>query len=409
MVGKARRSSIDFRFLTGLTIIIGLLSSTKLRAQSWGHNASEIEPIVRYYPFYDGVQMVEVDYLTAYHETTNELEFSQPRALPWSMVLGPPRPNTYFWRTHFGEIVVQYGPNVPRDVKLLSPAQSEKEVRPHSHWSNRFGAGLGTVNQSRFYPYYLLTLEDPEQRKFGLVDSLGQVRLAMEYDEVRGNFSGSGFLVRQGERWSLLDVQLTSTFSTRKYRLQWSELDTLIYLRAEDRVGLLTLSGRVLLPVKYHMILPGWNEHGLMEVRDPQRRCGFVDRMGREVIPTRYASVGRYKEGLVPARLNEKWGFLDAQGREVVPFRYTLVSDFQQGFARVGVKRDGVYFYGFIDKDGKEVVPLIYSDATNFEDGVAWVRIDFHKSGEELGRSKAGTRRMGQWIKIDSQGKKYPN
>ncbi|HNA56966.1 MAG TPA: hypothetical protein PLJ43_02555, partial [Chitinophagales bacterium] len=39
------------------------------------------EPEMHYYKFYDGIQMIEFDYLTAYHKRVNYLEQAKPRAL----------------------------------------------------------------------------------------------------------------------------------------------------------------------------------------------------------------------------------------------------------------------------------------------------------------------------------------
>ena len=62
-----------------------------------------------------------------------------------------------------------------------------------------------------------------------------------------------------------------------------------------------------------------------------------------------------FSENLVGVSLNGKWGFIDKMGKEVVPLKYGHVKSFHEGLACVVAEDDKC---GFIDKVGKEVVPL---------------------------------------------------
>ena len=67
----------------------------------------------------------------------------------------------------------------------------------------------------------------------------------------------------------------------------------------------------------------------------------------------KYDWVGDFSEGLASVRspLNRKWGFVDEHGKEVIPPKYDSVKNFYGGLAEVGLKRR----WGFIDKTGREI------------------------------------------------------
>ena len=122
-------------------------------------------------------------------------------------------------------------------------------------------------------------------------------------------------------------------------------------------------------------------------------KVGVIDKTGKEIVaPNKYDGIGDpfrptfgdlgYVDGmaLVWVSVSEndrKFGYIDTNGREVVPLIYDWAKDFSDGMAAVGVgiERDewGYYVkykYGAIDKTGREVIPLIYEYVGPFSDGV---------------------------------------
>ena len=76
-----------------------------------------------------------------------------------------------------------------------------------------------------------------------------------------------------------------------------------------------------------------------------------------------YNIVGDFSEGLAYIKKDKKYGYIDKSGKEVIPAVYNYVSDFSEGVA--AVEKDGKY--GYIDKSGKEVVPFDYDVPTSKE------------------------------------------
>ena len=100
---------------------------------------------------------------------------------------------------------------------------------------------------------------------------------------------------------------------------------------------------------------------------------GYVNIIGKEVIPLKYDYAKVFDEGLASVQLNGKWGYIDKTGKEVIPFKnYENVQSFGEGFA--AVKSNGKW--GYIDKTGKEVIPLKYDGAVFFTEGFATVQLN---------------------------------
>ena len=389
------------------------MTSLSASSQIGGYsNKHEIDPIIHYYPFYDGVQMIELDYLSAYYSTVNQLEQAQPRALPWSAVLGNPPENVYLFRNQMGAIVNQYG-KAQKPIELLSVKKSKKISIPHNHLHARIGSSYGLSHiRTRLYPYYLIGSKRDKDSQLGLIDSLGRIVLNPKHDDIFSNYEGSILIAKQGKSYKLYNGHLELQYHTTQYVLSIAEDQQNVLFLKDRRYGLKNAKGKTIIPCKYQIIWP-YNNHGLAKVRNEKHLEGFVDSSGTEVIKSKYQNFGKFTEGLIGARLNYKRGFLDTKGRVVIPFIYDHAFWFSEGLARVSKKIDGIYYFGFIDKLGNEVIPLKYANATDFKDGVAKVRIDFDNTltkAKPAVTSKDRYKKQdvtseGTWIKIDLSGK----
>jgi hypothetical protein len=342
------------------------------------------EPDVHYYKFYKGIQMIEFDYLSAYHRKVNFLEQTQPRALTWQMVLGPPHPNVYLFRNESGEIVKQYGGS--DKTKLLSVQESKKIAKTHNSLSAKFGAVLGFSDiTTRYFPYYLIgSRSQNTPGALGLIDSLGNEVLKQEYDVIWQ--SDNIFITRKGNTNELRDIYLKLKFSSDKYQLQPAQFHTgAADITKDEKHGLMDSTGRIIVPCEYDMLIDSFDEHGLARVQK-NGKVGFVNRKGEITIECKYQNAGEFKGGLLNARLNDKWGYIDANGETIIPHKYEIGISFIEGLARVAKREGDKYYFGYINKEGIEVIPLTYSNAKDLKNGIAEVMID------------------GKWIKLDKNG-----
>jgi hypothetical protein len=342
------------------------------------------EPEIHYYNFYNDVQMVEFDYLSAYHRKVNYLEQAQPRALTWDMVLGPPHPNVYIFRDKSGKILKQFGSL--DSAKLLSVEESLTKTESHNSFKSNLGSSLGFSRIStRYFPYYLLgTMDRNSPRDLGLIDSLGNVVLKQEYHIIwQGD---NNFIAIKGDTNELRDLKLKLVFSTTEYNLQPSQSNSgYVDIIKDEKMGLMNSAGKIIVPCEYKMLVGSFNDLGLARV-EKNGKVGFVNRNGDLVIKCKYENAGDFKDGLLNVRINDKWGYIDVRGKTIIQPKYEIGISFVDGIARVARREGSLFYFGFIDVKGNEIIPLIYSKAEDFENGFARVMIN------------------DKWIKIDKNG-----
>lgn len=108
---------------------------------------------------------------------------------------------------------------------------------------------------------------------------------------------------------------------------------------------------------------------------------GAINQQGHWVIPCKYDHISAFsKDSLAAASINEKSGFIDLKGNTVVPFDYEYCGTFSEGLA--DVCKDGLI--GFINKKGELVIPCQYVDLYNgcgFSEGLVGVSIDGGQAG----------------------------
>ena len=109
----------------------------------------------------------------------------------------------------------------------------------------------------------------------------------------------------------------------------------------------------------------------LRPVKGINKKWGFVDGTGKEIIPFKYDMAVKFSEGLAAVKLKEKWGFIDTTGKEVIPFKFWRTGSFSEGLAAARYVYGGS---GFIDKTGKEVIPFEFQWVGNFSEGLAAVQ-----------------------------------
>ncbi len=108
---------------------------------------------------------------------------------------------------------------------------------------------------------------------------------------------------------------------------------------------------------------------------------GYIDKMGKQVIPPRFFHAGDFSEGLAAVRIDSgrkdkiwwKWGYIDRTGKVVIKTQFTQARDFHEGTAAV-VANDGGF--GYINRQGRMVIklPKQIDEAYPFIEGRAVVR-----------------------------------
>lgn len=159
--------------------------------------------------------------------------------------------------------------------------------------------------------------------------------------------------------------------------------DGLCRLKKDDKTVFIDKTGKVVITCNNSDAAHDFSE-GLAAVwsfDDESGKCliGFIDKTGKQIIPQKYTTVGRFSEGLCWANVGDKFGFIDKTGKWVIEGSYQtihlyedteaeedLCPYFSEGLAWVC---DGDGMFGYIDKTGKTVVPFRYAPGYSEEGG----------------------------------------
>ena len=100
-------------------------------------------------------------------------------------------------------------------------------------------------------------------------------------------------------------------------------------------------------------------------------KVGMLKANGEDFIPVKYDSLGMYSDNMLVAKVGDKYGFLNEEGKESVPFVYSQAHNYSEGLAAV-VNENGKYL--FIDKSGNVTIkPKEYDRVDNFQNGTCKV------------------------------------
>ena len=150
--------------------------------------------------------------------------------------------------------------------------------------------------------------------------------------------------------------------------------------------GYIDKTGREVIPTNYTPAddldphLGGSFNEGLANVCSDFGKCGYIDSTKKEVIPLKYEDVGKFHNGIALVVKDDHTLFITKTGEELsVKNRYNYYDEFSERLAKVTIKDDnGNKKYGFINTSGEEVVPPKYDDAYSFSDGMALVKLEIN-------------------------------
>lgn len=82
-----------------------------------------------------------------------------------------------------------------------------------------------------------------------------------------------------------------------------------------------------------------------------ERKYGFIDKTGSEIISPEFISAGNYTEGFasvcVKTPNGKKTVLIDKAGRIVVPPKYDYIGEFTNGMARFYINKEGLFGNGY--------------------------------------------------------------
>ena len=174
---------------------------------------------------------------------------------------------------------------------------------------------------------------------------------------------------------SINQVSQELTAATKKYDELYGFHEGLARVCKDKKYGFIDKLGNEIIPCKYDDAKDYDKGISVVTLGDKQ---GAINRQGDMVIPCKYDNINLCEDdSLAAASINETSGFIDLEGNIVVPFDYEYCGTFSEGLA--DVRKNGLI--GFVNKNGKLVIPCKYTNSLDFSEGLAGVSIDGGEDG----------------------------
>ena len=171
-----------------------------------------------------------------------------------------------------------------------------------------------------------------------------------------------GFLNGRGE--TVIDFQFHNACSFHE--------GLCVVFNKKRKCNYIDRTGKFLLPTWVDYVHTHFFEDiGIMKSNN---RFGFINREMETIIDCKYEGVRFFSEGLAEVVSNNRSGFIDKSDNLIIPFQYNyeMTSGFSEGLAAVMKKNK----YGFINKSGEVVIDLKYDVVGMFSEGLACVNLN---------------------------------
>jgi hypothetical protein len=158
--------------------------------------------------------------------------------------------------------------------------------------------------------------------------------------------------------------------------------EPLFAVRIQGQACYIDRLGRIVIRSQYASGEPF--HEGRAIVFDEDGQTFVIDRRGHEVFRIDWDEIRPNSEGLAAVRKDRKWGFVDRDGRVVIEPQYDSVTSFREGLAGFELGREDVNLgsgltwsrsgpCGFLDRSGNVVIPANWVHVRPFREGRAVV------------------------------------
>jgi len=242
-----------------------------------------------------------------------------------------------------------------------------------------------------------------QQQKYGLIDTLGNVVVNLNYDEIGAfregrlavrrkglwgfcdengrevipcrfrkvnNFSEGYATVKQGRFWGVIDKQ-GNTKVQFKYRRLGNCKNSLVWVTTTKGTGYMNLDEQIVIKPEFSKAFD-FEEGVARIVKDGD--YGLIDLTGRTIVKPKFTYIDAFNTYGVAVvqygRSRIRYGLINRLGDVITKQHFRQIRDFSEGLAVVKYKDR----YGYIDFRGKLVIKNIYSKAAPFSEGRAAVQ-----------------------------------
>lgn len=225
------------------------------------------------------------------------------------------------------------------------------------------------------YQYEILPISN-DLGQYGLIDNKGKVLVECKYTRISWGINGY-WKAETKEGYTFLNDSGEERFPIRPGHCGPGYYDGLVRFSSADRQtsGYINTKGEEVFILTYKAGRVE-QEIGMLDPIDKEgihfsegklvvingSKFGYVDTIGKEVIPIKYDRAWNFKEGFAKVKLDGKYGFINHDGQVTGEIKYDEVNHYYEGLAFVKIAGK----CGYIDTTGKEVIPIQF-DHWQFE------------------------------------------
>lgn len=239
---------------------------------------------------------------------------------------------------------------VNREAKIVLPCQYD-EVKFLENTNNRI---------------VKVYINEP---KYGLIDTLGQLKVSTAYDEI-GSFSEGRLAVRRNGLWGFVNTDGLEVIPCRFREVQ-NFSEGLAAARLGSGWGIINKQGQIVIDFQYNRM--GSFHNGLAWVHT-SGGMGYINREGEMAIAPRFDRAYSFQLGIARVQVDNKLGLINAQGHYVQRPRYTDIQPYDEHGLAIVQHGNNHLRYGLIDRSGKLITRQAFREIQPFSEGLAAVR-----------------------------------
>lgn len=211
----------------------------------------------------------------------------------------------------------------------------------------------------------------------------------IKYDDVQPYFQGNICKVRNDDKYGFINIEgieiLPCKYDTVAFvmgdliEIDEKEFvyddcwDSLLYVKLDDKYGLINFDGKEIAPCKYDD-LTLFTEYLYLFKTELDDKYGMINFEGKEIIPCKYSDLTEFG-AVIKSKSNNKYGLITYEGKEIIPCEYddfTIIeenciesvikskSNDKYGLIRINAAQ--LYGEGFTIVGGKEILPCIFDE-----------------------------------------------
>ncbi len=215
--------------------------------------------------------------------------------------------------------------------------------------------------------------------KKGLMDNTGRLLIPLEFDHIAQLRDSEGNFVDLFETWEFGLRGIYDICGSKVQHARFARIDIFregfAIVQEAGRFGLIDLEGNISADCQFEQLV-GPSE-GLVAAK-VKNRWGFINVKGDQVLPFLFEEVqenGFYK-GRAAVKQADQWQFIQRDGQIEFPVHsgFQSIGQLSEGMAAVcSLMPGGGIQYGYADPDGKLKIPFRYERAGTFSKGFAIV------------------------------------